>query len=645
MLSSLQPAVRSHPLNRFAFGLLAVALVLVMSGSPTYGQSTDLDGEFTTYNSQIAQEDGVIDVNGTAVGKGGSSVVVAFVGQRGNTEAFKVSVDGDGTFSEQKLSLGSLNEGPASAHILSSGPDGTFGDDFGDEGDLVRSIRGTRSPDFTANTASGDQVRSRIIANTVDDTGSDDLIVTENFRLSGAMTSIEDIFPEGPRDGDAIESGETMVVEGLTNKRPGDNVITVEVLNPDDESLTLTSTDEWAENGQWSVKIRDTGFIEPGTYTVEADDGDDTDRVQVEIVAAVPDLTIIDGSAGGLDVTSDVSPGTSDNPVGLFALSAGQAGASFDEVTVTINPSGVSGISAARLYWSDDQNLDTGMNGDDQLGNDVSIDPSNAPSSITFTGFNKSIPTSTRYAILAIDVEDGATADVSFELADESDLSTPGGEIATVNGSSQSSFTALPLSNGSTALPVELASFDAQPSGSETVRLQWKTASETNNAGFRIEREDKTEGWTEIGFVESQVEGGTTTEAQSYRFTDTDVPYDADSLTYRLKQVDTDGSTSYTDPVTVARSAVEQVRLLGTHPNPARSRATAQFAVPEGAAGEGVRLRLYDALGRQVRTVEAPSAAGRHEVLLETSGLPSGVYFLRLTAGSTTKTQKLTVVQ
>jgi len=92
MLPFLRPSVRSRSLARLAFGLVTVALFLVLSGPSTYGQSTDLNGEFTTYNGQIAQADGVIDVNGTAVGRGRASVVVAFVGQRGNTEAFKVTV-------------------------------------------------------------------------------------------------------------------------------------------------------------------------------------------------------------------------------------------------------------------------------------------------------------------------------------------------------------------------------------------------------------------------------------------------------------------------------------------------------------------------------------------------------------------------
>jgi hypothetical protein len=137
---------------------------------------------------------------------------------------------------------------------------------------------------------------------------------------------------------------------------------------------------------------------------------------------------------------------------------------------------------------------------------------------------------------------------------------------------------------------------------------------------------------------------GTTTEVRSYTFTDEGVPYDADSLTYRLNQIDTDDSTSYSDPVAVARGAVEQVRLPGTYPNPARSRATVRLAIPAGSS-QKVTLRLYGVLERQVRTVRSSAEAGRHTLQLDTGELASGTYFLRLVPGSATLTERMTVVR
>jgi PGF-CTERM protein len=59
------------------------------------------------------------------------------------------------------------------------------------------------------------------------------------------------------------------------------------MLDQQDESVTITSTDEWGSNGEWSttIDLSDTD-IEPGNYTVESDDGDNTDRTTVQVVEA-----------------------------------------------------------------------------------------------------------------------------------------------------------------------------------------------------------------------------------------------------------------------------------------------------------------------------------------------------------------------
>lgn len=201
--------------------------------------------------------------------------------------------------------------------------------------------------------------------------------------------------------------------------------------------------------------------------------------------------------------------------------------------------------------------------------------------------------------------------------------------------------------NTNGVLPVEMAGFDADVDG-ETIRLSWTTASEQNNAGFRVQRKaamsnnNKTgassRAWTTVGRVEGS---GTTSEAQSYRFTDTDLPYDADVVTYRLKQVDTDGSTHISRKITVERR-IDEVELLGTYPNPVREQATIRYAVPET---KDVTVALYDVLGRPVRTVVRAERKGRHEEEVDVRGLSSGVYFVRLQAGGQVQTQKVTVLQ
>ena len=196
-----------------------------------------------------------------------------------------------------------------------------------------------------------------------------------------------------------------------------------------------------------------------------------------------------------------------------------------------------------------------------------------------------------------------------------------------------------------TQLPVELTAFTARRDG-EAIRLAWTTASETNNAGFEVQRRrsgnEDADAWEPLGFVEGH---GTTTEAQTYRFTDRDLPYAAPGAMYRLRQVDTDGTETLSEAVEITRAAPTELQLQAPYPNPARSRATVRFTIPEGTLRADAQLHLYDVLGREVRAVRVPMKPGRHELRLNTERLASGLYLLRLTVGDETRTHKLTVVR
>ena len=245
--------------------------------------------------------------------------------------------------------------------------------------------------------------------------------------------------------------------------------------------------------------------------------------------------------------------------------------------------------------------------------------------------------------------DDGGTTTLTFRVqgSDESQLagaSIPTGSFTYegVVGQFEADYQLIPI-RPATALPVELAAFDAVRDGSR-VTLTWTTASETNNAGFDVQRRVRTDAtgkdgsWTTLGRVEG---AGTTTDPQVYRFTDATPPFEARTLTYRLKQVDLDGTASYSAPVTVQQT-VDGVTLRAPFPNPARGQATVQFAVPER---QRVTIRLYDVLGRQVQTLVDGPREGRASAQVDVRTLPSGVYFLRLQAGGAVRTTRLTVVK
>lgn len=82
--------------------------------------------------------------------------------------------------------------------------------------------------------------------------------------------------------------------------------------------------------------------------------------------------------------------------------------------------------------------------------------------------------------------------------------------------------------------------------------------------------------------------------------------------------------------------------LAVPYPNPSRRAVTVTFDV---AVPTNVRLVVFDGVGREVAVlVDGARSAGRHEASLDARGLPSGVYYVRLTAGASTATQAVTLL-
>jgi len=59
-----------------------------------------------------------------------------------------------------------------------------------------------------------------------------------------------------------------------------------------------------------------------------------------------------------------------------------------------------------------------------------------------------------------------------------------------------------------------------------------------------------------------------------------------------------------------------------------------------------VSLKIYDVLGKEVTTlVNERFQPGTYQVSFDGSGLPSGVYFYRLTAGEFTAVKKMVLIR
>ena len=174
-------------------------------------------------------------------------------------------------------------------------------------------------------------------------------------------------------------------------------------------------------------------------------------------------------------------------------------------------------------------------------------------------------------------------------------------------------------------LPVELTTFTARADDGG-LRFNETAATETNNAGFEVyarsaERGARSE-WLKMGFVDG---AGTTHQPQSYAFHITDLAPGRHA--FRLKQIDFDGTFAFSEVVEVTVEVPGAYVLSEVYPNPFNPRAHITLSV---SASQAVRIRLFDALGRQVQTLHRGglTANEMYDFTVEGASLPSGLYVL-----------------
>ncbi len=135
-------------------------------------------------------------------------------------------------------------------------------------------------------------------------------------------------------------------------------------------------------------------------------------------------------------------------------------------------------------------------------------------------------------------------------------------------------------------LPVELMTFTGRKIDIGNL-LEWVTASENNNAGFRIQKSANGQNWENIGWVLGH---GTTSEINGYEFLDR-VPFYGDNF-YRLKQLDLDGTFSYSNIVNlIHESEGIEIKVL---PNPSPGEIDVTVRNPDK---HKMKISLHDSSG------------------------------------------------
>ncbi|MBL7814132.1 MAG: T9SS type A sorting domain-containing protein [Saprospiraceae bacterium] len=196
-----------------------------------------------------------------------------------------------------------------------------------------------------------------------------------------------------------------------------------------------------------------------------------------------------------------------------------------------------------------------------------------------------------------------------------SNASMGGGKYANVSYGAN----ALTLNISSTPLPVEFISFDAQNTEGGKNQLLWATATEIHSQHYEVERSDDGTKFYPIGTVKAKGYGA------KYDFID--LAPKAGINYYRLKQVDTDGTFSYTK--TEAVETGKGRKSIKVYPTVTKDIITIEDDKLNGGA-----VTIFNNMGQLVFTAKQANR-------VDMSALPSGMYLVQVQAGNEQVVEKV----
>ncbi len=182
-------------------------------------------------------------------------------------------------------------------------------------------------------------------------------------------------------------------------------------------------------------------------------------------------------------------------------------------------------------------------------------------------------------------------------------------------------------------LPVTLVSFVAKAAGTDA-QLSWTTAQELNNDHFAVERSFDGSRFVAVAEVKGK---GTTSAATSYSLTDAQVASKGRAAYYRLRQVDTDGTSTYSTVEMVRFAGAAAQATLDVYPNPATSFSATRLNLAGMSAGT-YQVSIVDLTGRVQRRF---AQAGGSNELLDITELPAGTYLVQVQGNGQAFTKRL----
>ena len=176
-------------------------------------------------------------------------------------------------------------------------------------------------------------------------------------------------------------------------------------------------------------------------------------------------------------------------------------------------------------------------------------------------------------------------------------------------------------------LPVELLTFYGE-NIQDINRLHWVTATETNNSHFDVLKSADAIHFTKIGTVDG---AGNSNSEKSYSFDD-EAPFNGINY-YQLRQVDFDGTTDYSDIISLSNESSRNHIDISIWPNPTKEDVNLSGLLK--LAGQNVNIEVLDIFGN-VR-IKTEFEVSNDNFVIDLDQLSSGYYIVKFTQNGMSK--------
>jgi len=183
--------------------------------------------------------------------------------------------------------------------------------------------------------------------------------------------------------------------------------------------------------------------------------------------------------------------------------------------------------------------------------------------------------------------------------------------------------------------PGKMSDLSAKHTQPNTVLLSWTTFMEEGNRHFEIQKSEDGHKFSNIAVQPSLAAQGNSSSPINYTFQDNSAT--GDRAFYRLRQVNLDGQSAYSNVATVQLTKKANMSLQ-VHPNPAGESVLIHF---NGEMGKNARLQVQTLNGKIIQE-HSLNAAETNSINISLTGLAAGIYLIHYADDTLKLTQKLT---